>query len=582
MSGSPPESGQPAGGAASSVLTMLKALLREKNVQHYGLFKRADEKAAKELDSSFAGTYPSEKTFRRWMSGQVKDLPRAEHCVVLEVMLPGWRTVDLLKPYLAPGDVDGSTLLTELLRRRHLQTYRAFCKAYNTAAALIDEKLVGTFPAERQFCCWISGDMVGLPYPDHCNVLEAMFPGYSARQLFDISDDAGELGVVDDSRRQASEDFGLPELWELQEADELPFLDDEFGTLDRRGGVAVPARTPDGRIVLVTVPRRLFVGGMGAMAFGTALAPEVAPALDISPVEHFRKMRRALIDSDNLFGPAGVISATQEQIKIMRRLGEGWRGVDRRELLHVQAQFAELCSWFHEDSGDVHAAQYWLNRALEWSHMSRNHESIAFILARKSHLAGELAKPAEALDAAEAALDAADPGSRMAALALTFAGHGYALTRDKAGCERAYAQAQDLLQDADVNPESTRALNYFDSSYVAVHRARSLACLGEYQAATEIFQTAIAATAPGYRRDRGVYLAREASAHAGNEDAEQAATVGLQALAIGADTGSARIIRELSSLDDALTRWRSSPSVIEFRDALTSTLPRRAVQKDAE
>lgn len=561
---------------------MLKALLREKNLQNYGLFKRAYENAAAELDRSLVGTYPSEKTFHRWMSGRVKDLPRAEHRVVLEAILPGWSAADLFKPYVPPGDEDGSTLLKELLRRRRLQTYRAFCKAYDTAAALIDKKLVGGFPAERQFYRWISGNMIGLPYSDHCNVLEEMFPGYSARQLFDVYDDAGELGVVDDSRRQASEGLNLPELWELHEAGGLPFLDDEFGMLDHRGGVAVPARTPDGRIVLVTVPRRLFIGGMGAVSFGAPLAPKVATALDCSPVEHFRKMRRVLIDSDNLFGPARVLSAAQEQIKIMLRLGEGWRGVDRRELLHIQAQFAELCSWFHEDLGDVHAAQYWLNRALEWSHMSRDHESIAFILARKSHLAGELAKPAEALDAAEAALDTAHPGSRMAALALTFAGHGYALTRDKAGCERAYAQAQDLLQDADVNPESTRALSYFDFSYVAVHRAQSLACLGEYQAATELFQTAIAATPQGYRRDRGVYLAREAIAHAGTEDVEQAATVGLRALAIGADTGSARIIRELSSLDDALTRWRSSPNVVEFRDALASTLPRRAAQKDAE
>lgn len=171
-----PEGGPTAGRAASSEPTMLKALLREKNLQNYGLFKRAYEKAAAELDRSLVGTHPSEKTFHRWMSGRVKDLPRAEHCVVLEAMLPGWSAADLFKPYVPPSDVDGSTLLKELLRRRRLQTYRAFCKAYDTAAALIDKKLVGSFPAERQFYRWISGDMIGLPYSDHCNVLEKCSP----------------------------------------------------------------------------------------------------------------------------------------------------------------------------------------------------------------------------------------------------------------------------------------------------------------------------------------------------------------------------------------------------------------------
>ncbi|MGH3889813.1 MAG: hypothetical protein ACRDSZ_25160, partial [Pseudonocardiaceae bacterium] len=168
----------------SSVPTLLKALLRERNLQNYGMFKRAYQKAARGLDKDLVETYPSVQTFRRWLAGQVKTLPHAEHCAVLAAILPGWTAADLLRPYIAPGDSAGSTLLQELLRRRCIHDYPAFCRAYNIAAAAIDKSLVGTYPAEPQFHRWISGDMIGLPYPDHCNVLEAMFPGYSARQLF--------------------------------------------------------------------------------------------------------------------------------------------------------------------------------------------------------------------------------------------------------------------------------------------------------------------------------------------------------------------------------------------------------------
>lgn len=169
----------------SSAPTMLKVLLRERHLQSYSMFKRAYQKAARGLDKDLVEMYPTARTLRRWQAGRIKDLPRAEHCAVLEAIFPGWTAADLFKPYVVPGDVAGSTLLQELLRRRYLHCYRDFCRAYNITAATIDQSLVGTHPAERQFYRWISGEMVGLPYPDHCNVLEAMFPGYSARQFFE-------------------------------------------------------------------------------------------------------------------------------------------------------------------------------------------------------------------------------------------------------------------------------------------------------------------------------------------------------------------------------------------------------------
>src|SRR5262249_32343238 len=45
--------------------------------------------------------------------------------------------------------------------------------------------LVGTWPSRTQLHRWLAGDLKGLPYPDHCRVLEGMFPGWSAAQLFE-------------------------------------------------------------------------------------------------------------------------------------------------------------------------------------------------------------------------------------------------------------------------------------------------------------------------------------------------------------------------------------------------------------
>lgn len=79
-------------------------------------------------------------------------------------------------------------LLKTLLHRRHWQTYRTFCSEYDKAAAMVDPQLVGKWPSRAQLHRWLSGTMKGLPYSDHCRVLEAMFPDYSADLLFTRGD----------------------------------------------------------------------------------------------------------------------------------------------------------------------------------------------------------------------------------------------------------------------------------------------------------------------------------------------------------------------------------------------------------
>src|SRR6185437_9381753 len=42
----------------------------------------------------------------------------------------------------------------------------------------------GTVPSRAQFHRWLSGGLRGIPYTEHCRVLEHMVAGYSANQLF--------------------------------------------------------------------------------------------------------------------------------------------------------------------------------------------------------------------------------------------------------------------------------------------------------------------------------------------------------------------------------------------------------------
>jgi hypothetical protein len=75
-------------------------------------------------------------------------------------------------------------MLKVLLREQHLQAYSAFTTAYDKAARRIDPDLEGSYPSRAQLHRWLTGAVRSLPYADHCRVLEEMFPGWTAEQLF--------------------------------------------------------------------------------------------------------------------------------------------------------------------------------------------------------------------------------------------------------------------------------------------------------------------------------------------------------------------------------------------------------------
>jgi transcriptional regulator with XRE-family HTH domain len=353
-------------------------------------------------------------------------------------------------------------------------------------------------------------------------------------------------------------------------------LDDVVGSRD--GHFLISGElAPDGRIVLVPVHRRDFLRGLGLTAAGgatlsslatLATVPPASTSMDPRVVDHLARLRAVLAENDNLFGPRQVIVAAQEQTGLIAaHLRHGASSPPQRQtLLHIQTQFADLLGWLHQDTGDHATAGYWLDRALEWSHRAGDPKATVFILARKSQLAADRGDPGEAIDVADAALTSAEPTGRLAAIAATYSAHGHALRGEKTTCLTLYDRAHDILDRAE--PDTDPWGQFFSPAYIEVQRAHSLAALGDYPAAATGFRTAIDGLPPAYQRDRGVYLAREALAHAGAREPEQAATLGLHALTVGARTHSGRIMTSLRSLHDAVAGWQTVPQVREFRQAM--------------
>jgi hypothetical protein len=103
------------------------------------------------------------------------------------VACPPRSALELLGGQVPEGIGDLSlpfVMLKVLLGQRHWQNYATFCAEYDKAALKADASLEHTAPSRPQLHRWTSGALRGLPYPEHCRVLEEMFPGWTAEQLF--------------------------------------------------------------------------------------------------------------------------------------------------------------------------------------------------------------------------------------------------------------------------------------------------------------------------------------------------------------------------------------------------------------
>lgn len=501
----------------SPASTMLKALLREKHLQNYGMFRRSYEKAAAELDKELVKTYPSEQTFRRWLAGRIKHLPRAEHCAVLEAMLPGWTVADLFKPHVQPGEIAESTLLRDLLHRRHLHDYRTFCHAYNVAAALIDKSLVGSYPAEQRFHQWITGDMIGLPYPDHCNVLEALFPGYSARQLFEPRQDDSPNG---DGDVEAAEHSGPPKTraafpgsLTLQEACEPPSIaairaiSDSFQLADRKLG-----------------------GGLLYESVMRYIRSEISPSLLDPP-----------------------------------------RDCSSSDLFSAAASLTEVAGWMAHDGGNDDKSKVHFGQAYHLAVAAENPVLCANVCASLSHLAIQLGQAEDAARISSAGLSRAchgDGTEQLVGRLHAMRARAAAIQGKEKDCRRALEAAYESLDNYG-GSSPARWIARFDEASLGSESALCFYALGALKEAENEARKVIELRRMSDRvRSRAFGQLTLANVLLKAGAVEEAAAVGAEICTVAHSLNSARVRSALAQLGQSLDTGPAVPEVEFFLDRL--------------
>lgn len=249
--------------------------------------------------------------------------------------------------------------------------------------------------------------------------------------------------------------------------------------------------------------------------------------------------------------------------------------------MFIGAKFAEFCGWLCQDSGDTGAAIYWTNRALDYAHELDNPELLAYVLTRKGNIVTEAGSPGHGLGLANAALNiSGNIAPTVRAVSLRHRARAHSLLAEKNEFERDTSEAMAYAADAHPAKESYVTIDagvswdhakYCTPAYITMEAGISWVNFAKPDLAIEIFHDSLRTWPSGSQvRDRGLCLARLATASAVQHDVEPAYEAAAEALAIAQTTGSARIRGQLVSAYNHLKPAGGHPVVRELGHQLAA------------
>ncbi|WP_327164757.1 Twin-arginine translocation pathway signal [Streptomyces zaomyceticus] len=295
------------------------------------------------------------------------------------------------------------------------------------------------------------------------------------------------------------------------------------------------------------------------------LAPQqVDPAL----VDYFQSQLEGHYRADMLLGPHDLIGTLGPQYQLIDKLTRSATGETRRGLLRVGAAYAALVGWLYQDAGDLSAAAFWRGITQEIALRARDPHLIGYAMVNSAMGRTDLGDGAGVVDLCEAALD--EPSAvvpKVRIMAMQQQAHGASLLRDRAAVDRLIDEADRLLPRVDDDLPWGNACRR-TPGYLEVQRATCYGRLGLGTEASDLWSQVLGIVPDTARRDRGVYMARHATAAATAREPEQAVEIAREVAVIAVETGSARMRRELAALEQVMRPWQDAPVGRDLAEAL--------------
>ncbi|WP_440082284.1 helix-turn-helix domain-containing protein [Streptosporangium sp. LJ11] len=360
------------------------------------------------------------------------------------------------------------------------------------------------------------------------------------------------------------------------------------GGASNDGPVMLELRTPDGGSVHVTMSRREFAqllatGALSSVLPGTvdiaqteriARAIEQPTRVDADVIDYFRRLLAEHYTADKMLGPRLLLRPLMAHIEVLNELRRGARSANVEPLFQILAQYGEMAGWLHQDIGNLDAARHWSRLAAEWAQCAGDLQMAAYLLVRESNIACLTDDPAAVVQLATAARRSPGPlDPKLRALAGQQQARGHAMLGEYDRCFALLDEAADLLNDHPhvSDPNAPVYLHHYDLDTLCEQSAVCHRAAGRADTAVTLLENRIAATGEHLTRDRGHLTAKLALAvsQASQPDPSRATHLGLTALTIARQTDSARIMRELHTLDNELqNHWPAHREARTLHDAL--------------
>lgn len=303
-----------------------------------------------------------------------------------------------------------------------------------------------------------------------------------------------------------------------------------------------------------------------ALTPGPIAHRHVDPAL----IAYFDQQLEGHYRADMLLGPHDLIGTVSEQYKLIDNLVRTAKGETRRGLLRVGAAYAALVGWLYQDAGDLGAAAFWRGVTQEIAMRSRDVHLIGYSLVNQAQVRTDLGDGLGVVDLCEAALDhRRELTPKVAVMALQQQAHGASLTGDRTAVDRLIDEAGGLVDRVDDELPWGNACRR-TPGYLEVQRATCYGRLGLGAEAGALWGQVLQGVPVTARRDRGVYMARQATAAAAAQDPDQAVEIAREVATVAVETGSARMRRELRGLERAMRPWQDAPVGRDLSEVLAA------------
>ncbi|MER7464152.1 Twin-arginine translocation pathway signal [Streptomyces sp. NPDC097981] len=275
-------------------------------------------------------------------------------------------------------------------------------------------------------------------------------------------------------------------------------------------------------------------------------------------VDYFQQQLEGHYRADMYLGPHDLIGTVSAQYRLIGKLIRSAKGEVRRGLLRAGAAYAALVGWLYQDAGDLGAAAFWRGVTQEIAVRSRDPHLIGYSLVNQAQVRTDLGDGYGVIDLCEAVLDESDrlfPKVRI--MAMQQQAHGASLTGDRPAVNRLIDTATGLLERVDDDLPWGNACRRTPG--YQVQRATCYGRLGLGREAGSLWAQVLDGVPVTARRDRGVYLARHATAAAAAREPDHAVEIAREAVEIAVETRSARMSRELATLERVMRPWHDAP-----------------------